>query len=160
MAIIGGGNSALEAGLMMAEIASRVYVVNKNPQFKGDQILIDKLTKHPKVEILYESKTKEIVGDKFVKGLKYTDKQGEEKELEIDGIFVHIGMVPNSDIVPAETQKNDSGEIVVNKNCETNIPGLYAAGDVTDVSFNQIIIAAGQGCIAALSAVNYLNKLK
>ena len=78
----------------------------------------------------------------------------------VDGIFVHIGMIPNSNIVPDGVNKNNFGEIIVNKNCETNIPGLYAAGDVTDVSFNQIVIAAGHGCIATLSAVNYLNRQK
>ena len=157
VAVIGGGNSALEAGLMLAEIATKVYVVNKNATFKGDQILIDKLAKHPKVEIMYEVSSKEVVGDKFVTGLKYTDKAGIEKELKVNGIFVHIGMVPNSNIVPEDVAKNKFGEIIVNTRCETNIPGLYAAGDVSDVAFKQIVIAAGQGCTAILSAVQYLN---
>ena len=150
----------MEAGLMMAEIATKVYVVNKNPVFKGDQILIDKLSEHPKVEILYEANTKEIIGDKFVANLKYTDKSGTDKEIKVDGIFVHIGMIPNSNIVSENVEKNQFGEIKVNAKCETNIPGLYAAGDVTDVAFKQIVIAAGQGCTAALSAVQYLNSLK
>ncbi len=163
-AVVGGGNSALEAGLMLADISSRVYVINKNSQFKGDKVLLDKLISKSNVEIIYNAKTTEIVGEKFVTGLKYEKDglpaQAGEQEIKLDGIFIHIGMTPNSGIVPDEVQKNSSGEIVVNKNCETNIPGLYAAGDVTDVSFNQIVIAAGQGCIALLSAVQYLNKLK
>jgi len=157
-AVVGGGNSALEAGLMLADIASKVYMINKNAEFKGDKILLDKLTAKKNVEIVYNAKTFQIVGDKFVTSLKY-EKEG-EREIRVDGIFVHIGMTPNSYIVPPEVQKNDAGEIIINKNCETNIPGLYAAGDVTDVSFNQIVIAAGQGCIATLSAVNYLNRQK
>ncbi len=157
-AVIGGGNSALEAGLMLADISLKVYVINKNAKFKGDEILINKLTAKKNVEIIYNADTTQIAGEQFVTGLKY-EKDGEH-EIKVDGIFVHIGMIPNSFIVPDEVKKNDSGEIIVNKNCETNIPGLYAAGDVTDVSFNQIVIAAGQGCIATLSAVNYLNKLK
>lgn len=155
-AVIGGGNSALEAGLMLADISSKVYVINKNSQFKGDKILLDKLIIKKNVEIIYNAKTTQIVGEQFVSGMKY-DQQGEH-ELKVDGTFIHIGMIPNSYIVPSEVQKNNFGEIVVNKNCETNVPGLYAAGDVTDVSFNQIVIAAGQGCIATLSAVQYLNK--
>lgn len=158
VAVIGGGNSALEAGLMMAEIAAKVYVVNKNAIFKGDQILIDKLSKHSKVEILYEANTKEIIGDKFVASLKYMDKSGVETEIKVDGIFVHIGMIPNSNIVPENVEKNQFGEIKVNAKCETNIPGLYAAGDVTDVAFKQIVIAAGQGCTAVLAVVEYLNR--
>jgi alkyl hydroperoxide reductase subunit AhpF len=92
--------------------------------------------------------------------LKYDDETGKTLELKIDGVFVHIGTVPNSTIVPPETEKNAFGEIVVNKNCETNMPGLYAAGDMTDTPFKQIIIAAGEGTTALLNAVTYLNKLK
>ena len=162
-AVIGGGNSALEAGLMLADISSKVYIINKNAWFKGEKILLDKLIAKKNVEIVYNAKTTQIVGGPpaggFVTGLKYEKEKDVEREIKVDGIFVHIGMTPNSYIVPAEAQKNNFGEIVVNKNCETNIPGLYAAGDVTDVSFNQIVIAAGQGCIALLSAVQYLNKL-
>lgn len=160
VATIGGGNSALESGLMLADIASKVYVLNKNPQFKGDNMLIENLKKKQNVEIIYNAGTTEIFGDKFVTGLKYKDKDGKEQELKVDGAFIHIGMVPNSGIVPAEVEKNQFGEIVVNQNCETNIPGLYAAGDVTNVPFKQIVIAAGQGCIATLSAVQYLNRRK
>ncbi len=159
--VVGGGNSALESALMGVDICKKVYVINKNATFKGDDVLIQKLTAQPKdkVEILYETGTKEIVGDKFVTGVKYTDKGGKEFELKTDGIMVHIGMVPNSNIVPDNVEKNPFGEIKVNTRCETNIPGLYAAGDVSDVPFKQIVIAAGQGCTATLSAVQYLNSL-
>lgn len=160
VAIIGGGNSALESGLMMSDIAKSVFVINKNPVFTGDNILADKLKDRKNVNIIYEAATKEITGDGFVKGLKYLDKSGNMQELRADGIFVHIGMMPNSQIAPAEVEKNKFGEIMVNKNCETNMPGLYAAGDVTDVPFKQIVIAAGQGSIAALSIVQYINKYK
>lgn len=159
-AVVGGGNSALEAALMLADISTKVYVINKNPQFKGEQILIDKLVEKKNVEIIYNTKTTQILGEQFVSGLKYVNSTGLEQELKTDGIFVHIGMIPNSLLAPEGTEKNQFGEIVVNKNCETNIPGLYAAGDVTDIAFNQIVIAAGQGTIALLSAVNYLNRLK
>ena len=159
--VIGGGNSALESALMGVDIAKKVYVINKNATFKGDDVLIQKLTSQPKdkVEIFYETGTKEFVGDKFITGAKYTDKEGKEFELKTDGIMVHIGMVPNSSIVPDDVDKNPFGEIKVNTRCETNIPGLYAAGDVSDVPFKQIVIAAGQGCTATLSAVQYLNQL-
>lgn len=160
VAIIGGGNSALEAGIMMAGIANRVYVINKNSAFKGDQILIDNLSSKKNVEIIYNVMTTEIIGDGFVSGLKYKDKSGAEKELKVDGIFIHIGMIPNSRLAPPGVERTGAGEIIVSKNCETNIPGLFAAGDVTDVLFKQIVIAAGQGTCALLQAVNYLNRLK
>ena len=158
VAIVGGGNSALEAGLMMAGIASKVFMLNKNPEFKGDTILLDNLKTKKNVEFVYSAKTTQIVGDKFVTSLKY-DKDG-EREIKVDGVFVHIGMLPNSGVVPDDVQKNNYGEIAVDKNCQTNVPGLYAAGDVTDVPFKQIIMAAAQGTCALLSAVQYLNKLK
>ena len=159
VAIIGGGNSALEAGIMMADIAAKVYMINKNPAFKGDQVLMDNLLSKKNVEVVYNAVTTQILGDGFVSSLKYKDQSGEH-ELKIDGIFIHIGMIPNSKLVPPEVEKTQAGEIVVSKNCETNIPGLFAAGDVTDVPFKQIVIAAGQGTCALLQAVNYLNRLK
>lgn len=158
-ATIGGGNSALESALMLADISTKVYVINKNPSFKGEQVLIDNLLTKKNVEIIYNANTEGFVGDSFLTGLKYTDQSGKH-EIKVDGAFVHIGMIPNSYVVSSDVQKNNFGEIMVNKNCETNIPGLYAAGDVTDVPFKQIVIAAGQGTTALLSAVNYLNRLK
>lgn len=160
VATVGGGNSALESALMLSDIAEKVYVINKNEGFKGEKVLLDNLTKKSNVEIIYGAKTLEIKGETLVTGLKYADKSGQEQEIKVDGVFVHIGMVPNSKVAPAGIEKNQFGEIVVNKNCETNIPGFYAAGDVTDAPFKQIVIAAAQGCIALLSAVQYLNKME
>lgn len=157
--VVGGGNSALEAALMLADIAKEVNIINKNDQFKGDDVLIKNVSSKPNVKIFYGAGSKEIKGENFVKSIVYTDKNGKEVELPTDGVFVHIGMVPNSEIVPDEVQKNNFKEITVNARCETNIPGLFAAGDVTDVPFKQIVIASAQGCIAVLSAVQYLNKI-
>jgi len=158
--VVGGGNSALESGLMLADICQQVYVVNKNPQFKGDAVLLEKLETKPNVKIIYNALASAVVGDNFVSALRYKDQAGTEQEIKTDGIFVHVGMIPNSNIVPAGVEKNAYGEIVVNENCETNVPGLYAAGDVSNVPFKQIVIAAGQGCVATLSAVQYLNRVK
>lgn len=160
--VVGGGNSALESALMLADIASQVYVINKNAQFKGEQILIDKLNTKSNVKIIYQAKTMEIKSDSqaggLVSELVYTDLNGVSQTLKTDGVFIHIGMIPNSVIVPADVVKNNFGEIVVDANCATNVPGLFAAGDVTNVPFKQIVIAAGQGCIATLSAVEYINR--
>ncbi|HZZ99550.1 MAG TPA: FAD-dependent oxidoreductase, partial [Candidatus Paceibacterota bacterium] len=144
--VIGGGNSALEAALMLADIAKTVNVVNKNPEFKGEQVLIDNLKSKKNVNIIYNARTTEVIGEQFVTGLRYTDAENKEQEIQTDGVFIHIGMTPNSSIVPSEIKKNAFGEIIVDGNCATNIEGLYAAGDVTNVPFKQIVIAAGQGC--------------
>ncbi|GAI24601.1 unnamed protein product, partial [marine sediment metagenome] len=160
IATIGGGNSVLESALMMNEIASKVYLINKNPQFKGDKILIDKVKKANKTKIIYNALTSKIFGNDFVKGLKYQDQNKKEHTLKIEGVFVHIGMVPNTEFVPENVDKNQYGEIIIDKRCRSNIPGLFAAGDVTDIPYKQIAIASGQGVCAVLTVVEYLNKLQ
>lgn len=157
VAVVGGGNSALEAAIMMADIASKVYVINKNPQFKGEQVLIDKVSQNPKIQIIYEVKTSAILGEKFVTGLEYQNKLGETKRLDVAGVFVHIGQIPNSNFAPG-VELDEFKQIKVNMRGETNVPGLYAAGDVTVIPYKQIVIAAGQGVAALLSIVDYLNK--
>ncbi|MBI2411309.1 MAG: FAD-dependent oxidoreductase [Candidatus Kerfeldbacteria bacterium] len=157
---IGGGNSALESALMLSAIASHVTLININSMFKGEQVLIDKVTAQSNIEILYEAQTKAIEGSQFVERVVYTHKpSGEERRVDTQGVFIHVGLIPNSSIVSEQVIKNRFQEIEVNSRCETNIPGLYAAGDVTNVPYKQIAIATGQGVLAALSAVDYVNKL-
>jgi thioredoxin-disulfide reductase len=162
VAIIGGGNSALEAGLMAADICKYAYIINKNPSFKGDKVLIEQLERKENIKIIYNALTQEIYGDKFVKGIKYLDIVSNTiQDINVDGVFIHIGMKPNSEFIPDSWNvKNTYGEIIINKLCETNVTGLFAGGDVTDIPFKQIGIAVGHGIICALSTVNYLNKLK
>lgn len=161
---IGSGNSALESALMMAGIAKKVYLISKytntaenNFGFpKGENILIDKLKTLPNIEIIYGASTTEIIGDKSVTGVKYTDNNGTEKTLETQGVMVHIGQIPNSQFV--EVDKNKMNEIKVDAKCRTNTDGIFAAGDVTDVPYKQIGISAGQGIIAALATIEYINR--
>lgn len=158
VATVGGGNSALESGLMLSELAERVWVINKNPFFKGEQVLIDKLATKPNVTIVYTAKTSRIVGEQKVTAVEYRDAQGALQSLPVDGVFIHIGNLPNSQFTDAA--KEPRGAIITNARGETNIPGLYAAGDVATVPFWQIGIAVGSGIAAALSAIEYLNRLK
>lgn len=161
VATIGGGNSALESSLMMADLSPKVYVVNKNSEFQGDDVLIEKVTQNSKIEVIYSALTTHILGNDVVSGLEYKVGDGTTKRIDgVEGIFVHIGNIPNSQIAPEGVAKNAFGEIMVDKECRTAIPGLYAAGDVTDVPFKQIAIATGQGVTAALSVVTYLNGRK
>lgn len=163
-ATIGSGNSALESALMMAGISKKVYIITKYPESekegfpKGETILVRKLKALDNVEIIYNADTKEIKGDKIIGSIIVADKESDEiKELEVQGVMVHIGMIPNSDFVDC-VQKNKQKEIEVNLKCETSMPGIFAAGDVTNVPYKQIAIASGQGVTAALSAIEYLNK--
>ncbi len=161
---IGAGNAALESGLMMSALAKAVYVITKFPNTletqggfpKGDKILIDKLKKLQNVKIIYEAKTTEIFGEMKVEGVKYTDASGKEQTLTLQAVMVHIGMTPNSQFATI-LNKNNQGEIIVDNRCHTNVPGIFAAGDVTDIPHKQIAIAAGQGVVAALEAIGYVN---
>lgn len=155
---IGGGNSALESALMMATIAKQVYVINKNDKFKGEQILIDKLEKVPNVEIIYNAKTNVIEGDAVVSGVSMTLADGSVRTVPSQGVMIHIGNNPNSVFAPVE--KDKFGQILVDAMCRTNVPGIYAAGDVTNTPYKQIVVAAGMGCTAALAAIEYINRFE
>lgn len=164
---IGSGNAALESALMMAGIAKKVYLLSKFPNTpeqnygfpKGENILIEKLKTLENIEIIYEANTTAIVGENKVTSIKYKDKLDEEKEVPADGVMVHIGQIPNSQFVEG-VDKNKVGEIIIDEKCRTNLPGIFAAGDVTTVAYKQIGIATGQGIIAALAAIEYINRWK
>ena len=160
-ATIGGRNSGLESALMMEGIAKKVYLLEFGDKLKGDDILIEKAKKSNKIEIITNAKTMEIKGDIMVNSLKYADtKTGESREILVQGVMIHIGLIPNSDIAPNDVLKNEFNEVLVDCNAKTNINGFFAAGDITAIPYKQIGIAGGQGVISALSVVEYLNKLK
>lgn len=156
VAVVGGGNSGLEAVLQLIKIAKSIYLIQRGPQLKADTVLVEKAKASNKVKILTSTQVIEIVGNKVVTGIRVR-KNGEEMLLPVQGVFVEIGSVPNSDIVDF-VEKNRWGEIVVNCRCETNVPGLFASGDVTNVPEKQIVVAAGEGCKAALSTFRYLSQ--
>jgi len=158
VAVIGGGNSALDAALQLVNIANKVYIVNNVSSLGGDAIMREKLEANPKVAILNNSQVKAVLGDKFVKSIKVLTPEG-EKELPVQGVFVEIGLIPNSEFA-ADIDKNKTGEIKVDSRNETSVPGIFAAGDVTDVPEKQIIIAAGEGSKAALNVFRYLSQHK
>jgi alkyl hydroperoxide reductase subunit AhpF len=164
---IGSGNSALESALMMAGIANKVYLLSKytntpenNGGFpKGENILIDKVKQTANIEVIYGVNTTNILGTDFVTGAEYTTGTSATQSITADGVMVHIGMIPNSDFANVVT-KNPTKEIIVDQKCATSVPGIFAAGDVTNVPYKQISIAAGQGATAALAAIEYLNRWK
>ncbi len=156
-ATIGTGNSALESALMMADIATQHYVLIKYKEFRGDTILINKLKAKSNVIIIPEATTTEIIGDTKVQQLIYTNAHNESHTIDVQGIFVHIGMTPQSSFASL-IEKTPSGNIIADRLCRTNIEGVFAAGDVTDIPYQQIVIASGQGATAALAAIEYINK--
>lgn len=166
---IGAGNSALESVLMLADLAKKAYIVTKFSDTKeqnggfprGENILIDKVKSHPNIEVVYNALTTEINGDSNrVNGITYTDSESKEsRQVSGDGVMIHIGNVPNSYFVDC-VEKNQNGEIIVDLAGKTSCPGVFAAGDVTTIPHKQIIIAAGQGATAALTAIEYINRWK
>ncbi|MBN1573380.1 MAG: FAD-dependent oxidoreductase [Deltaproteobacteria bacterium] len=155
-AVVGGGNSALEAALDLINVAKKVYLISLTP-LTGDPILIDKVMASEKSEIITEHNTLGIKGDKVVSGIEIKSlKDGNTRVLEVDGVFIEIGLLPNSELVVDTLTTNAIGEIVVDSQCRTGMAGVFAAGDVTDVLFKQVIIATGEGAKAALSAYNYI----
>jgi alkyl hydroperoxide reductase subunit F len=157
--VVGGGNSALEAALDMVKIAEHVDLVSLTP-LTGDAVLIEKLGEAKNLSIFIEYQTEKIEGKDFVEGMVIKDlKSGQSKRLKVTGVFIEIGLVPNSELVSGFIKLNKWGEVPVNRSCETEIPGLYAAGDVTDAPEKQILVAAGEGAKAALQAHHYLQRL-
>ncbi|MBW1895557.1 MAG: FAD-dependent oxidoreductase [Deltaproteobacteria bacterium] len=158
VAVTGGGNSALEAAIDLIKVAKKIYVVSLTP-LTGDQILRDKVTGSSKVEILAECRILKILGESNVEGVEVESlASGEVRTLDVQGVFVEIGLLPNSELVVDKLQTNRLGEIMIDARCRTGVPGVFACGDVTNVIFKQVIVAAGEGAKAALSAYDYLIK--
>ena len=154
VAIIGGGNSALDAAIQVMRIASKVHIINIAPELTGDALMRKAVQGSDKVSVFNNTRVKEVLGDKMVSAIRIK-KEDQENLLTVQGVFVEIGLIPNSDFIPG-INKNNSDEIIVNSRNETNIPGIFAAGDVTDVPEKQIVIAAGEGAKAALGVFKYL----
>jgi alkyl hydroperoxide reductase subunit F len=160
VAVIGGGNSAVEAVLDMLKIAEHVDLVSLTP-LTADPVLVKQLNEAKNLETYIEYETLKIEGRELVEGIVIKGlRDSKEKRLGVTGVFIEIGLVPNSDIVKKLVPLNKLGEVPVSCFCETTVPGLYAAGDVTDVPEKQIIIAAGEGAKAALQAHRYLQRLE
>jgi alkyl hydroperoxide reductase subunit F len=158
VAVIGGGNSGVEAAIDLAGIVAHVTLVEFGGELRADAILQKKLRTLGNVDVITSGQTTEIHGDgKKVNALSYTDRTtGQSHKLELEGVFVQIGLVPNTEFVKGTIDLSRFGEIEVNARGETSVPGVFAAGDVTTVPFKQIVIAVGEGAKAALSAFDYL----
>ncbi len=157
MAVIGNGNSALDAAEVMSKIAQKVFLINRGQDFKAFDTLVNEVKKRENIEIVYDADTKEIVGEGKVEKLIYSHLlTNEEREIKTDGVFIEIGRIATTDLVADFVERDEQKQIIVNDVMETKTPGLFAAGDVTTVQYKQITIAMGQATIAALSAYQYI----
>jgi alkyl hydroperoxide reductase subunit F len=160
VAVVGGGNSGIEAALDLAGIVKSVTVFEFMPELKADQVLVEQAEARENITILKNVATKEVVADNGkVVGMEYQDRATEQmNRADLSGVFVQIGLVPNSGFLDGVVERTPYGEVVINERCETSEEGIYAAGDVTTVPYKQIVIAMGEGSKAALSAYDYLLK--
>ncbi len=162
VAVVGSAEYAVDAAVMLSDIAAKVYLVSNRDRPIGDKDLLTNLESRKNVVFLSNSNVKEVAGDQTVETVKIlnTKNSSAKEEYRVDGVFVEMGHVARTDFVKDLVNLNNRREVIVDKECQTSRKGVFAAGDVTDIPFKQIIISAGQGSTAALTAYNYLQKLK
>ncbi len=157
VAIIGGGNSAVEGALELATFANKVYIIHRRDTFRADEITVEKLKNNKQIELVLNSVTLKVIGDKNVEGVEVENIIAKEKkELKVDGVFIEIGYVIDTSFVQHLVKVNEKKEIIVDERGNTSCPGIFAAGDVTPVPFKQTVIAAGEGSKAALECYRWL----
>ena len=160
VAVIGGGDTAMEEANFLTRFASKVFVIHRRSQFRASKIMADRVLKHPKIEVIWNTEMTDVLGDKGVKGLKLKNiETGKESTLDVDGVFVAIGHKPNTDLFKGMLQMNEVGYLITHdKNTFTSVEGVFAAGDVADPIYRQAVTAAGTGCMAAIDAERWLEK--
>lgn len=160
--VVGGGDTALEESLYLAKLARKVYLVHRRDAFRGSRILQQRAMADCNIEILYNTIATEIKADEQgVRAVTLQDTlSGEQRDLETDGVFIFIGFIPNNQLVPAGIKMNGEGYVVTDEKCETRIPGIFVVGDLREKYGKQIVIAAADGCTAALAAAHFVEMKK
>lgn len=158
VAVIGGGDTAMEEANFLTRFASKVYVIHRRGEFRASKIMADRVLKNPKVEVIWNTEMADVIGDKAVKGLKLRNVEtGSESTLDVEGVFVAIGHKPNTDLFKGQLAMNDVGYLLTEgKTTYTSVEGVFASGDVQDPVYRQAITAAGTGCMAAIDAERWL----
>jgi thioredoxin reductase (NADPH) len=155
VAVIGGGDTALEEALYLSKIAKKVYLIHRRDKFRAAPITQQKVFNTQNIEIIFNATVKKVFGNQFVEGI-ILNLNGKEKELKVDGVFVFVGMKVNSELVKDLVELNPWGEVKVNLKMQTSMPGLFAAGDIREDSVKQVVAAAGDGAVAAINAIKYI----
>jgi len=156
VAVIGGGNSALDAALELTKFTKKIYLIHRREEFRGDELVLDKVRQNKKIEPILNSIPLEIKGNDFIQAILIKNlKTKDQKEIPLNGIFLEIGYEVDNHLVKDLVKTNKKNEIIIDNKCQTSQPGIFAAGDVTDTPFKQVVIAAGEGAKAALQAHEY-----
>ena len=160
VAVVGGGNTAIEDALYLADICKTVSLIHRREEFRAEDILILKLKEKKNIKFFYNAKVTKLIGDNNISGIEITNNNDEKQVIEISGLFVAIGRVPETENFQKLIKANDAGYIVAKEDCHTNIEGIFVAGDAREKSLRQLVTATSDGAIAATEAIKYLNKLK
>jgi thioredoxin reductase (NADPH) len=161
VAVVGGGDTAAEEASYLSNLCKKVYIIHRRDEFRASKAMQNKIFHSPNIEIVYDSIVQEIVGEQVVQGVIVKNKiTSEEKRIDVDGVFIAIGHTPNTEVFKGQIEINAEGYIITQPGTsKTNIPGVFAAGDVRDLHYKQAVTAAAWGCIAAIDAERYLNEI-
>ena len=157
-AVVGGGNTALEDALYLSNLCSKVYLIHRRDEFRGDLKEVEKLKEKENVEFVYNSNVTKLIANEKLEKIEVTNKDGSIKELEVDGLFIAIGRVPETENFKKIINIDDSGYIIASEDCHTNVEGIFVAGDSRVKELRQLVTATSDGAVAATEAVKYLNK--
>ncbi len=158
IAVIGGGDSACEEAVYLTNHAEKVYIIHRRDEFRASYANAQAALKNPKIEVIWDTVVEEIKGDDTVKSLALKNvKSGESSELEVSGMFIFIGFIPNTDLFDFKVKKNSEGYVLVNDSMETGVPGIYVIGDARDKIARQVAISAGDGATAAIAAAKHID---
>lgn len=159
LAVVGGGDAALEEGDFLTRYATKVYIIHRRDQFRAQPILQERARANPKVEFIMNAQVREIQGDGKVRNVRYV-QGGQEKDLPVGGVFIFVGFLPNSDLLKAHAEHDEAGYFITDRNMQTSIEGLWAVGDVRAQLTKQIATAVGDGTTAAVAASQFVEALK
>ena len=159
LVVVGGGDSALKEGIFLTRFAKSVTIVHRRDELRGGYYLANKAKENPKIQFVWDTIVTEIIGDGTVNSVRLKNKKtGEEEERPIDGVFIFIGHIPNTDMFKEQLDTDDQNYLVIDKHMHTNVPGVFAAGEVGDPHFQQVVFSAGMGAAAAMEAVDFLEE--
>lgn len=158
IAVVGGGDSAAEEAIFLTKFASKVYLIHRRDELRASKIMAKRVLEHDKIQVIWDTVVEEVLGEELVTGLRLLNRVTKEtSELPVEGLFLAIGHDPNTKIFQGQVELDDQGYIVIGENTMTSVPGVFAAGDVTDHVYRQAITAAGMGCQAAIDAERWLD---
>lgn len=160
VAVVGGGNTALEDALYLCDLASKVYLIHRRDEFRGEETLVSKLSERENLEFIYNSNVTKLIGDDKLTKIEVTDNGGSVREINVAGLFIAVGRVPENENFRKLINLNSAGYIEASEDCHTNVDGIFVAGDVRVKSLRQLVTAESDGAVAAMEAVKYINGRK